>query len=612
MKGARRWAIVGLLCVCGVFGCAQLPSRGLFAQRTRPPTTEEPRAEVFSDSSDEDIVDDLSRDDRTQDRRAGARHDLERDSAAIMSHPSGPPSGASERSNFERLGSELASTDGLFDVSSRNAANTASDSVEAPPPIRRTSAPPGNFVAPPSLRALKSDTLSSSADMVGDRDGVVSAGYEVTSPQNASGIELAAAQRRSTSTTEAVSAPNPWNRFRDLTNDLDDLSSQQKRGVQPPADGNSPTNNSAAWPQEASNIAQLPSGPGALSQGVPSNTFDGSTNNANSPEPWPRAPGASGFGPTTNNFSTNNGMASSGHWDMAPAISVPPNVQRVNAEQPSSANFPTAAMNPQSPPLAGNLPLNFGSQDGTPLAIAPFAMSPELERLITQTTVEAAAMIPGDNEVSRQLYLRKHVQLRLLHLIVGQTDRALQPIPGIDPADQEFWQQMLWGMANYFDTQGMPDSSERATQTISQLRAAAARLQEKARLELHNVAFCHKISGFGNYQRFKRDEFTPGQPVLLYAEVADFKSEPTPDGQFRTLMKSTLEVLEGGPNGHLVESLPLAPSEDHCRNQRRDYYHSYEFTIPQSCNPGPHTLLLRVEDQLGKKTAVTRLNFTVQ
>jgi hypothetical protein len=246
------------------------------------------------------------------------------------------------------------------------------------------------------------------------------------------------------------------------------------------------------------------------------------------------------------------------------------------------------------------------------VAVTPFATSPELDRLITQTTVEAAALTPGDHEIARQLYLRKHVQLRLLHLIAGQMDRALQPVPGIDPADQEFWQQMLWSMANYFDTQGMPDSAERAAQTIAPLQAAAARLQEKARLQLHNVAFCHKISGYGNYQRFRRDDFTPGHPVLLYAEVSNFKSELLADGQFRTLLKSTLEILEGGPAGRVIETLPLMPSEDRCRNQRRDYYHSYEFTIPQSCNPGPHTLRLRVEDQLGKKVAETSVNFTVQ
>jgi hypothetical protein len=31
-------------------------------------------------------------------------------------------------------------------------------------------------------------------------------------------------------------------------------------------------------------------------------------------------------------------------------------------------------------------------------------------------------------------------------------------------------------------------------------------------------------------ERVKRDEFTPGQLVLLYAEVENFKSEATADG----------------------------------------------------------------------------------
>ena len=221
-------------------------------------------------------------------------------------------------------------------------------------------------------------------------------------------------------------------------------------------------------------------------------------------------------------------------------------------------------------------------------------------------------MTPGETEAERQAFLRKHVQLRLLHLIAGQMDRALQPVPGIDPADQEFWQQMLWGIANYFDTQGMPDSAERATQTITQLQVASLRLQEKARLELKNLAFCQKITSFGTYQRFKRDQFTPGQPVLLYAEAANFRSEPSSDGQFHTLMKSTIDIHEGGPQGRILESIPFKPSEDRCRNHRRDYFHSYEFAIPQGINPGPHVLRLTVEDQLGRKTAAATMNFTVE
>jgi len=339
-------------------------------------------------------------------------------------------------------------------------------------------------------------------------------------------------------------------------------------------------------------------------------------NSIATPEPWPRAPDASGFArPNSNLFAAapngNEGPVAGGP---TPAANVPP----VNAEQPQRNNgavpgFQVPPMSTQPPfatPANPQFPVAWPT--GIPGAMAPFATSPDLDRLIVQTTAEVAAMIPGETEAERQAYLRKHVQLRLLHLIAGQMDRALQPVPGVDPADQEFWQKMLWGIANYFDTEGMPDSTERATQTIAQLQSAALRLQEKARLTLHNVAFCHKIISFGNSQRFKRDEFTPGQPVLLYAEVSNFKSEPTADGQFRTLMKSSIEVLEGGPQGRVVESIPFPPSGDHCRNHRRDYFHSYEFAIPQGISPGPHVLRLTVEDQLGKKTAVTTLNFTVQ
>lgn len=453
------------------------------------------------------------------------------------------------------------SSGGLFDVSSGAASAKRSLAVEAPPPQRRST------IAP-----LRADPGSD----------VITADYGENLPGGHSPIELAVDQRRANNT--AGGAANPWERFRGLSNNLepnDDRPQYPFDSEQPRTPNSSIPNQGSAWP--------LAFAPSTESDTAPND-------NANSPQLWPQSPGAAGI---------NSGYA-------------PRNVQWVNTEQPALNNgaipgfpFPTQPNSPAFVPTT-NGPQNFGSPEGTPVLIAPFATSAELERLITQTTVEAAALMPGDNDIARQLYLQKQVQLRLLHLISGHMDRALQPVPGVDPADQEFWQQMLWGMANYFDTQGMPDSSERATQTIAQLKSAAARLQEKARLELHNVAFCLKISGFGNYQRFKRDEFMPGQPVLLYAEVGNFKSELVADGQFRTLLKSALEIVEGGPAGRVVETLPLAPSEDRCRNQRRDYYHSYEFAIPQGCNPGPHTLRLRVEDQLGKKFAVTALNFTVQ
>ena len=44
----------------------------------------------------------------------------------------------------------------------------------------------------------------------------------------------------------------------------------------------------------------------------------------------------------------------------------------------------------------------------------------------------------------------------MLYLMSGQQERALQAIPGLDPADQEFWQQTFWGLTNYFDSASIP------------------------------------------------------------------------------------------------------------------------------------------------------------
>ncbi|MFN0198530.1 MAG: hypothetical protein ACKVT0_17425 [Planctomycetaceae bacterium] len=235
-----------------------------------------------------------------------------------------------------------------------------------------------------------------------------------------------------------------------------------------------------------------------------------------------------------------------------------------------------------------------------------------LESLIAQAEQELSKLPLGTTPEEQQRFLEKHVFLRMLYWMNKQQERALQPVPGIDPADQEFWQQLFWGMTNYFDSQTIPDEADRAAQTLDQMRSAVQRLQEKAKLEIHNVAFCHKITSFGNYERFNRDEFTPGQPVLIYGEIVNFKSEATADGQYRTILKSTLEIYRAGPQGELVERIPFPATEDLCRQPRTDYFHSYEFTIPKRITLGPHVLKLVVEDQLSKKLATYTINFMVK
>jgi len=292
---------------------------------------------------------------------------------------------------------------------------------------------------------------------------------------------------------------------------------------------------------------------------------------------------------------------------------------------PSAARMvepiPTQAA-PSAGPAAGLSALGMGrflngNAGAAPASASTGHMSPvasrwgdDLQRLIANAGADAAQTPPGTTDAEKRNYVEKHVYLRMLYLMAGQQVRAMEPIPGIDPAEQEFWQQIFWGVSSYFDAEAIPDPLDRATQTTLQLRGALQRLQERARLELRNVNFCHKIASFGNYERFQRDEFSPGQPVLVYAEVSNFKSEQSADGPFRTILKSTIEIYNS--RGDLIQTMPFPATEDLCQNQRRDYFHSYEFTIPQRIAIGPHVMKLTVEDQISQKVASYSLNFTVK
>ncbi|QDT91376.1 hypothetical protein Pan161_30330 [Gimesia algae] len=236
----------------------------------------------------------------------------------------------------------------------------------------------------------------------------------------------------------------------------------------------------------------------------------------------------------------------------------------------------------------------------------------QLQLLISVAEAEISQLQPGSTPAEKQHFIERHVYLRMLYLMANQHERALEAIPGIDPADQEFWQQTFWAVANYFDQEAIPDQADRATQTVTQLRQATARLQEKANLSLKNVAFCHKISSFGSYERFERDEYTPGRPVLVYSEIENFTSELTADGMYRTLLKSKIQIFKAGSNGDLVAEIPFDTTEDLCRNVRKDYFHSYKFEIPRNISLGPHIMKLTVEDEISQKVATYTQNFTVR
>lgn len=346
---------------------------------------------------------------------------------------------------------------------------------------------------------------------------------------------------------------------------------------------------------------------------------------------WPGPSSSPLSGPPFNALPSPHGSPAAGSVAGSPQPALP---SRLDAPGlfTGGANFaPLPAPNPSLPPGGSSSLLqvsatNAGSYPSPamqgaiaavvdPLSgLATPASQADLQRLIAVAEADAAAarLGPHPTDADRRVYIAKHVALRMLYLMANQQERALQAIPGIDPGDQEFWQQMFWSVANYFDGQNVPDRGHRAALTATQLRTAVDRLQESAKLELRNVAFCHKIASFGNYERFDRDEFTPTQPVLLYAELSNFKSAPAAGGKYLTRIRSSIEIHDAA--GRQVMRIPTLETEDLCLNHRRDYYHSYEFSLPPATKIalGPHTLKLIVEDLQSNKVTEETLRFTVK
>ncbi|HEX6985220.1 MAG TPA: hypothetical protein VF170_07575, partial [Planctomycetaceae bacterium] len=278
-----------------------------------------------------------------------------------------------------------------------------------------------------------------------------------------------------------------------------------------------------------------------------------------------------------------------------------------------SANGPPAAPPAETAPVAPPLSLSAGTADPWNAQVRQLIAAAEARAEQARAGfLDGAANGPAGGDAARRSYVESQVQLRLLYLMAGEQARAVQAIPGLDAADQEFWQQVLWGVSNYFDEAALPNRSDRMTQTVEQLRTAIARLQGEANLQLRNVAFCHKITSFGNFEKFERDEYTPGQRVLLYAELINFKSVPQPsDGLYKTQLKSTIEIFRAGQS-QPAKKIEFDPTVDLCRSYRQDYFHSYELKIPADLTLGPHVLKLTVEDVQSGKLATYSVNFTVK
>jgi len=251
------------------------------------------------------------------------------------------------------------------------------------------------------------------------------------------------------------------------------------------------------------------------------------------------------------------------------------------------------------------------TQAATDLRIAPDAAlwEDELHRLISLLEAETSAATTT-SAVRRDV--RQQVALRMLYLISDEPQMAQQAIPGLNSAEQEFWTALFWGLSEQLSEQSSDDPDARREESLAQLRIAVHHLQRASRLRIRNASFCNRIHSFGNYDEFPSTSFTAGQRILVYAEMKNFKSEPTVDGFYRSAMKSTIEIIRTNPAHVIIDRNDFPTTEDFCRTMRTDYFHSYPVDLPSTLSPGSYILKLIVTDDISGKTSHETLDFTIQ
>jgi hypothetical protein len=226
----------------------------------------------------------------------------------------------------------------------------------------------------------------------------------------------------------------------------------------------------------------------------------------------------------------------------------------------------------------------------------------QLAATIRQLEGELAAMpsVPADDP--------RHVKLRLLYLAAGRRDDLLRLSPLTTP-DSAFWSQELFGLATYLDEARLADPGTRAAEASRHLHEAAATLAEQGTLSVRNLAFCTRVDSFGVYTRFEKEEFQPGEEVLLYAEVQNFRSEATPQGH-RTALTSSYQVFDAA--GRRIDEQEFPVTEERCQNRRHDFFIRYFVRLPERAYDGRHTLQLTIEDTLGHKLGQSTIDFIIK
>jgi hypothetical protein len=199
-------------------------------------------------------------------------------------------------------------------------------------------------------------------------------------------------------------------------------------------------------------------------------------------------------------------------------------------------------------------------------------------------------------------------RLRLLYLCLDQRDAALQAPGASSPESEEFWSSLVYGLWLLLDPKLLSDQQARQAEALRHFDESVAALRRICSPVLRNLTFVTEIQSYGVYTPFESCKFQAGQRVLLYVEVENLRSETTPQG-YHTASRARIEIFDS--NGNKVAEHEFAPTEEHCRNRRRDFFMGFEFELPTHLKPGRYTLELILTDSHSGLVGRSAVGFTI-
>lgn len=243
------------------------------------------------------------------------------------------------------------------------------------------------------------------------------------------------------------------------------------------------------------------------------------------------------------------------------------------------------------------------------------AKQPTAEQLLesaiaeTESELENWPRTPSGRPDQLSEWRRRQTDLRLLYLLAGRSADSVRIIESLPEEEQEFWQSLMLAMHSYRSGEQSDDLTSHLTEALDHLRTAEKRLQPLAPLKIRRAAFCDRIDGFGQITEFPATDFDPGQRVLIYVDVRNFRTELTVQGRYRSEFAAVIEY-QREDDDDVTETIRLPQILDECDVERTDYFQSFELTIPALA--GRYTARVRLKDLQSLQTAEANLEFTVR